>query len=600
MWQFCRVRPHASAPVTEKTSMIRRISWVCCIAAIAGCSNAVTNGGGGGGLYKLPDAGKTALDGVSSVSDLGATTGTGDGNDQSCATACPTAANADTTCTKGVCGFSCHTGFLDCDGNATNGCEIDSTTHPSHCGTCDTVCGAVPNGTPSCVASVCAAACDPGWQVCKTDPLVCDTNTDSDASHCGDCNTECPGGPNSAPRCVSGSCTLKCDPGFADCNKIVDDGCEINTTNDANHCGTCGLTCGGTTCINSACECASSSQTATLTPLDIFIMMDQSGSMTDTTGTGATKWDAVTQAVTGFVQDPASAGIGVGIQYFPLPDNGSSGGCPSDCSGAANKYACENGGGLCLGSTCILCLGGGGGGDSCTSGDYQKPEVAISALPGVAPAIMKSMAAHAPTNSTPTQAALQGAIDYAKSFAVANPTHTVVVLLATDGDPTECAVQDPVQIGTTIAAPAAAGNPKILTFVIGVGTSLSALNAIASSGGTGQAFVVDTGGNVLQQFEAALKAIQGKAIGCQYTIPVPANGQAVDPTKVNVQFTLTGGTAQPLKYVDDESKCDPTTGGWHYDNALTPTKILLCAKTCTKVSADAAAKVDILLGCARQ
>ncbi len=575
--------------MTDKNGMMRWIVWACCGAfAFAACGTTSTGGSGGTG-FKLPDAGKTYVDGTSSGTD---NTGTGTGDDKTCTPACPAAANADATCTAGVCGFSCHVGFLDCDGNPKNGCEIDSSTHPSHCGTCDKVCGDIPNGTAACVNSVCGAACDPGWQVCKNDPLVCDTNTDADETHCGDCATECPGGPNATPRCINATCELKCAVGWADCNKITDDGCEINTTNDPEHCGSCGLVCDTKQCVSSACECASSTQTATLIPLDIFIMMDQSGSMGETTGTGAAKWDAVTAAVKAFVQDPASAGIGVGIQYFPLSDD-----CPSSCDTSAEKAACKAAGGSC--STFIFITSCDGcTSKMCSAPEYAKPEVAIQTLPAAASAITTSLAKHGPVGTTPTQAALQGAVDYAKSHALANPTHTVVVLLATDGEPTECNIQDPAKIATSIAAPAAAGTPKILTFVIGVGSSLTAMNQIAAAGGTGNAFIVDTGGNVLQQFQAALKAIQGKALGCQYSIPVPTNGQPVDYTKVNVQLTV-GGTPKVLAYVTSEAKCDPTAGGWHYDDPLAPTKILLCGNTCASVTADTNAKVDIQLGCPR-
>ena len=37
--------------------------------------------------------------------------------------------------------------------------------------------------------------------------------------------------------------------------------------------------------------------------------------------------------------------------------------------------------------------------------------------------------------------------------------------------------------------------------------------------------------------------------------------------------------------------------GWHYDNNANPTTIILCPATCTKVTNDAKAKIDIVLGC---
>jgi hypothetical protein len=568
---------------------------VACAAVLLGaiaCST--TNTGPGGSVYKLPDAGKSNIDATT-----GEQTGTGTGDDKTCGGACPAVGNADATCTAGTCGYSCHTGYLDCDGNPKNGCEIDGTTHPSHCGSCDKVCGDVPNGTPTCVAAACAAACDPGWQVCKSDPLVCDTNTDSDETHCGDCGTECPGGPQATPRCVNAACELKCDPGFADCDKNPDNGCEINITNDPLHCGSCGLACETNTCVNSACECASSSQSATLIPLDIFIMMDQSGSMKDSTGTGVSKWAAVSTALTTFVNDPASAGIGVGIQYFPLVSGGTGTPCPSACDTSAQKTQCKAAGGTCSSflflTSCDNC--GGSGGTSCAAGDYSKADVGISVLPGNGVNITNSIAKHSPSGGTPTGTALEGAIAYAQSWAKKNPTHTVVVALATDGEPTECSVQNIPGIAG-IAANGVNGSPKVLTFVIGVGSSLGSLNGIAAGGGTGSAFVVDTGGNVVQQFGAALKAIQGKALGCAYTIPAPSNGQPIDYSKVNVQLTL-NGTAQVLPYVTNEAKCDPSKGGWHYDDPVTPSQILLCGTTCKAVQADANAKVDIQLGCPR-
>src|SRR5262245_20350540 len=59
--------------------------------------------------------------------------------------------------------------------------------------------------------------------------------------------------------------------------------------------------------------CAATSSKGKLAPLDIYIMLDQSGSMSDPVP-GGTKWTAITAALNTFLQAPASAGISVGIQ----------------------------------------------------------------------------------------------------------------------------------------------------------------------------------------------------------------------------------------------------------------------------------------------
>lgn len=44
----------------------------------------------------------------------------------------------------------------------------------------------------------------------------------------------------------------------------------------------------------------------------------------------------------------------------------------------------------------------------------------------------------------------------------------------------------------------------------------------------------------------SLNKIRGSALGCQYKIPAPPAGGSVDFTKVNVQFSTTGGEVHIL------------------------------------------------------
>lgn len=455
--------------------------------------------------------------------------------------------------------------------------------------------GGTTSGTGGAAGGTGGTGCIAGTGDCDMDPSNgCETDLVSDPNHCGSCDTICPGGGGVPAICIGGLCGLECAAGLGNCDGDVQNGCESNLQNDPKNCGSCGLDCGNTSCVSGACACATESKTANPVPLDLFIMLDQSGSMDESLQSGGTKWTAVTTALKGFWGDPANAGLGVGLQYFPIAAGGAACGVFCNVDADCGAAAC----GPCLFGLCLG--GGGGGGDSCAVADYAMAAVEIATLNNAqVNALNSSLNGHSPTTNTPTGPALQGAVNHAKAWAQAHPTHKVAVVLATDGEPTECDPQDIPSIAA-IAAAGVNGSPSVPTFVIGVGSSLANLNAIAVGGGTGSAYIVDTGGNVVQQFEAALAAIQDSALGCEYTIPQPQMGQ-LDYNKVNVQYTPGGGGApQLIANVATAADCNPATGGWYYDNNAAPTKIILCDKTCTTVAADQSGKVDILLGCATQ
>jgi Mg-chelatase subunit ChlD len=309
--------------------------------------------------------------------------------------------------------------------------------------------------------------------------------------------------------------------------------------------------------------CAFSTQMGQQQGLNAYMMLDYSASMTMDN-----KWPGVTGAINSFIQQPTS-GISVGMQYFAVanPDAGLFGLIP------------------------VV-------GDSCDPTLYAQPAIEIAPLPGVAAQITASLAKHnTPSTGTPTTAALQGAINHATTWAKAHPADATIVILATDGDPDECGNGSGTAILSQVEAIAAAGvaaTPKILTFVIGVGTETANLNGIAMAGGTKSAFIVDTSMNISAQFLAALDKIRGAALGCQYKIPVPMTG-SVDDSKVNVQFTPSGGKSELVPHVADAAHCPTTGDAWYYDNPSSPTQILLCTTTCGTVSSGG--EVDVLTGC---
>lgn len=403
--------------------------------------------------------------------------------------------------------------------------------------------------------------------------------------------------------------------------------------------------------------CATEIRVAEPVPLDIHVMLDASGSMMGRTGkfkSGPTKWAAVKGALKNFIEDPQNAGIGVGLQIFPIVHAGAETcSTDADCSVSGVDYgscflsACDyddNGGllpcdksadcpksaaclplgecksGLQVHGRCVI------GGTPCKTGaceamtastcsrkecfldDYDDARVPVASLPGVAPALTSAIEAipdPLETALTPTSVALSGGLAYAKKLAAANPTHSVVVVMATDGLPTRCLPYDSTSIGK-IAAAHANASPSIKTFVIGVfadvekAVAQANLDEIASGGTTGKAMLVSTSGNVSADFQKALDEIREAALPCEYRVPVPAEG-APDYGKVNVRFSPIGLPPSMLAQRKDAGACD-AAGGWYYDvdpsEGAAPSKLLLCPSTCEQVKRSSeGSKLEVLLGC---
>jgi hypothetical protein len=398
--------------------------------------------------------------------------------------------------------------------------------------------------------------------------------------------------------------------------------------------------------------CAAHTQKAEQLPLDLYVLLDSSASMTEETAAGQTKWDAVRAALTAFLRDPMSAGIGVGLQYFPLTRPGVPGECAVDtdcgasgpchilktCAAPDDIVVCNQNsdcapGDVCVplggctltpdfcipvgtfcggtrgiprGNTCVGFPGYCNGRDLCDGAAYATPAVEVAPLPGAANALVASLTQHAPDGLTPTSGALTGAIAHAQTLARANPTHRVVVLLATDGLPSECAPFD-IEGVARIAAGGLAATPSISTFVIGVFApdeqvgAQANLDTIAAAGGTKQSFTINLNQNVTQAFTAALNSVRTAALSCQFKVPAADPGQTLDYYRVNVQFTPGAGQPVTIGNVASKAACDPRKGGWYYDvnpaGGARPENISICDTSCAQLRGDVAGRVDVLLGC---
>ncbi|MEZ4406291.1 MAG: hypothetical protein R3A52_07440, partial [Polyangiales bacterium] len=167
-------------------------------------------------------------------------------------------ANGAPACVNAVCAVgACTAPYADCDGSATNGCETDTRVSVEHCGACGAACAARPHATATCASGGCAWACEAGFADCDGEPSNgCEVDTRGDVTNCGACGTSC-ALPNATSTCASGRCAVaSCGAGFADCDGSATNGCEVDTATNVTHCGGCGMACAARP--NAIAACAAS------------------------------------------------------------------------------------------------------------------------------------------------------------------------------------------------------------------------------------------------------------------------------------------------------------------------------------------------------
>lgn len=238
---------------------------------------------------------------------------------------------------------------------------------------------------------------------------------------------------------------------------------------------------------------------------------------------------------------------------------------------------------------------------SCEVAGYASPAVAISSGPARGDALLASLAERIPEGQTPTGPALSGALEHARRWAEQNVGRQVVTVLATDGFPTVC---EPLEVGgiSAIAGAALEGARPVRTFVIGVfgsadlgGDGQARLDAIARAGGTGRALLVDTDGDVTQEFLDALNQIRDTAVSCEFQL----DAVGLDFDRVNLQVTDASGATRGLFNVGDVSACGGDDRGWYYvrDSAGNPIQINVCPGTCATFMGEGV-RADLQIGCA--
>jgi len=237
----------------------------------------------------------------------------------------------------------------------------------------------------------------------------------------------------------------------------------------------------------------------------------------------------------------------------------------------------------------------------CEASAYAAPAVAISTGPLHAAQVVSSLEAVQLNGLTPTAPALRGALDQARAWALSHPGRQVVTVLATDGLPTECTPLEIPDIAQ-IAASANSATDPVRTFVIGVFSAAdlgqdgrARLDTLARAGGSERAFVINTSGNVADDFLQALNQIRDTAVNCEFQL---AGEAALDFERVNLRVTDPAGPVSDLANVGDASACG-SDQGWYYTRGPdgTPTQIEVCPSTCNRfLTAGVSAELEI--GCA--
>lgn len=367
-------------------------------------------------------------------------------------------------------------------------------------------------------------------------------------------------------------------------------------------------------------EITTTIETEVPAPVAIYVLLDNSLSMSvGASGVGnvdpgqvnngePTKWEEAVQAITDFVNDPGSAGVEVGIQYFHDGNNGGFGNMatPEECDGTF----------------------------------HGTPAVDVGPLPDNAAAIVSSLSATNPVSDTPTVGALTGGTAFCTAFQADHPDYQCIVVMVTDGQPNGCGLSascadggpggnqdcvDPLSAETLTPIASAGLAAGVTTFTVGMSgvtaDGFALLDAIAVAGGsdctpgaagdeacdvseTGAAGLLDALNTIRDTIvvtETTTETItetvtEVVALPCQWEIPEPPGGETLDPNLVNVIVAADGVAGEPLGKVGTEAEC-AGGAGWYYDDNAAPTSIMVCPQTCDLVTNNGNVQVEVELGC---
>ncbi|HSO35083.1 MAG TPA: vWA domain-containing protein, partial [Labilithrix sp.] len=261
--------------------------------------------------------------------------------------------------------------------------------------------------------------------------------------------------------------------------------------------------------------------------------------------------DDATAAISALVDDPTAVGLEIGLQYFPL-------------------------------------------GEDCDPDLYAKPAVALDFLPANAARIKASLAAQKLNGTTPTEPALRGAISYVRALRLADPSRDIAVVLVTDGAPDAC--QSSTRTVVDVATEAAAAEPRVSTFVVGLANGyVEDMNRIAAAGGTGEAILISADPTTAQRLVTTLKDVRDTQRLCRYAVPSVG---AAQPTANDLSVAMRLEPEAPrtgIPIVASPAACSGS--GFFVDDPAKPKTVVLCPQSCAAVHASTRSRVELVVGC---
>lgn len=333
--------------------------------------------------------------------------------------------------------------------------------------------------------------------------------------------------------------------------------------------------------------CASATTVAEPLPLDLYVMLDRSGSMNipkplppatggdcDVGDGTVSRWCFAINALAGFFSSADSAGTGVALQFFPGNDCGRTRPFGDNC--------CREG-------------------DCCLGADDAVPAVPLAPLPETLDALTGALDDQVPRGTTtPIEPALRGMLDWALTERTAE--RNVALVLITDGAATGC---DTSTEALTSLVREHHDRDGLRTFLVGMsGADFTLLEALADAGGspehrdfcpggTRPCRSYNVGNGDPAAFESALAQIRETAVSCALAMPQTDAG-IIDPEQVSLRLTTRGNT-EPIERVTGPTECG-NVGGFYYDDEDSPERIELCPTSCAR-RRQPRARLDVLLGC---